>query len=311
MAMLPLHFPSLCGIVIFTDYHTGDYAMDGIRKPEWLRKRTDPVAEAQMEALLRSLNLHTVCEGANCPNRGECFKSRTATFMILGDVCTRGCRFCAVTKGKPVPVDPDEPEHVAQAAEKLGLKHIVVTSVTRDDLPDGGAAHFAATVAALKSRLPQSSVEVLIPDFQGSESALNTVIASRPDIINHNIETVPSLYPTVRPQAVYARSLELLQRVHQAGLVSKTGFMVGLGETVAEVHALMDDLVASGCDMLTIGQYLQPSKQHLPVAEYVTPQRFEEYKAAALGKGFKFVASGPFVRSSYHAAEGMAEVGKR
>ena len=281
-----------------------------MRKPEWLKKRIDPVAEAQMEAFLRSLSLHTVCEGANCPNRSECFKSKTATFMILGDVCTRGCRFCAVAKGAPQCVDPEEPEHVALAAEKLGLKHVVVTSVTRDDLPDGGAAYFARTVEALKARLPECTVEVLIPDFQGSESALNTVIAAQPDIINHNIETVPSLYRTVRPQAVYERSLELLRRVKQAGGCSKTGLMVGLGETKAEVLSLFDDLVGMGCDMLTIGQYLQPSKQHLPVLEYVTPQQFDEYKAIALEKGFKYVASGPFVRSSYHAAEGMAEMEK-
>lgn len=280
------------------------------RKPEWLKKRIDPVAEAQMEALLRSLSLYTVCEGANCPNRSECFKSKTATFMILGDVCTRGCRYCAVSKGAPQPVDPQEPERVALAAEQLGLKHIVVTSVTRDDLPDGGGAHFARTTEALKARLPHCTVEVLIPDFQGSESALQTVIASRPDIINHNIETVPSLYRTARPQAVYERSLELLRRVKRAGLCSKTGLMVGLGETKEEVLALMDDLVTAGCDMLTIGQYLQPSKQHLPVAEFITPQQFDEYKAIAIAKGFKYVASGPFVRSSYHAAEGMKEMDK-
>lgn len=280
------------------------------RKPEWLKKRIDPVAEAQMEALLRSLSLHTICEDANCPNRSECFKSKTATFMILGDVCTRGCRFCAVTKGAPQTVDPEEPERVALAAEQLGLKHIVVTSVTRDDLPDGGGAHFARTTEALKARLPHCTVEVLIPDFQGSESALQTVIASRPDIINHNIETVPSLYRTVRPQAVYERSLELLRRVKRAGLCSKTGLMVGLGETKEEVLALMDNLVAAGCDMLTIGQYLQPSKQHLPIAEFITPQQFDEYKAIALVKGFKYVASGPFVRSSYQASEGMKEMKK-
>ena len=280
------------------------------RKPEWLKKRIDPAAEAQMKALLRSLSLHTVCEGANCPNRSECFKSKTATFMILGDVCTRGCRFCAAAKGAPQTVDPEEPERVALAAEQLGLKHIVVTSVTRDDLPDGGGAHFARTTEALKARLPYCTVEVLIPDFQGSESALQTVIAAHPDIINHNIETVPSLYPTVRPQAVYERSLELLRRVKRAGLCSKTGFMVGLGEKKEEVLALMDDLVAASCGMLTIGQYLQPSKQHLPVAEFITPQQFDEYKTIALAKGFKYVASGPFVRSSYHASEGMEEMEK-
>ncbi len=282
--------------------------MSVARKPEWLRRKIDPVAEAQMGALLRSLSLHTVCEGANCPNRGECFRSKTATFMILGDVCTRGCRYCAVEKGAPTPLDPEEPQRLARAAETLGLRHVVVTSVTRDDLSDGGAAHFARTVEALRGRLPAATIEVLIPDFQGSENALQTVIDARPDIVNHNVETVPSLYRTVRPQADYARSLELLRRVKRAGLVSKTGLMVGLGETKTEVLALMDDLVSVGCDMLTIGQYLQPGKLYLPVAEFVAPAQFEEYKTAALQKGIRFVASGPLVRSSYHAADGVAQM---
>lgn len=282
--------------------------MSVIRKPQWLKKQFDPVAEAQMTALLRSLSLHTVCEDANCPNRSECFKSKTATFLILGDVCTRGCRYCAVAKGAPQPLDPDEPQRAAEAAETLGLAHIVVTSVTRDDLPDGGADHFAQTIRALRDRLPQSTIEVLIPDFQGSEQALQCVIEAKPDIINHNIETVPSLYPVVRPQANYLRSLELLQRVKQAGIYSKTGFMVGLGESRQDVLSLMDDLVATGCDMLTIGQYLQPSKNHLPVAEFITPEQFDEYKEIALAKGIRYVATGPFVRSSYHAAEAMAHM---
>ena len=278
------------------------------RKPEWLKKQFDPIAESRMTALLRSLSLHTVCEDANCPNRSECFKSRTATFLILGDVCTRGCRYCAVAKGAPSMLDLEEPQHVAEAAEKLELRHVVVTSVTRDDLPDGGADHFAQTILALRKRLPMSTIEVLIPDFQGSEASLNLVIDAKPDIINHNVETVPSLYPVVRPQADYARSLELLRRVKQAGLYSKTGFMVGLGETRQDVLALMDDLVAAGCDMLTIGQYLQPSRNHLPVVEFITPAQFDEYKEIALEKGIRFVASGPFVRSSYHAAEAMASM---
>ncbi len=276
------------------------------RKPEWLKKQFDPVAEARMTALLRSLSLHTVCEDANCPNRSECFKSKTATFLILGDVCTRGCRYCAVAKGAPQPLDADEPQRVAEASEQLGLRHIVVTSVTRDDLPDGGADHFARTITALKERLPHSTIEVLIPDFQGSAEALQRVMDAKPDIINHNVETVSSLYPIVRPQADYARSLELLRRVKQAGFYSKTGFMVGLGETQQDVLALLDDLVAAGCDMLTIGQYLQPSKNHLPVVEFITPAQFDEYKEIAMQKGIRFVASGPFVRSSYHAAEAMA-----
>ena len=278
------------------------------RKPEWLKKQFDPIAEARMTALLRSLSLHTVCEDANCPNRSECFKSKTATFLILGDVCTRGCRYCAVAKGAPQPLDPDEPQRVAEASEQLGLRHIVVTSVTRDDLPDGGADHFARTIKALKERLPQSTIEVLIPDFQGSAEALRRVMDAKPDIINHNVETVASLYPVVRPQADYGRSLELLRRVKQAGLYSKTGFMVGLGETRQDVLALLNDLVAAGCDMLTIGQYLQPSKNHLPVVEFITPAQFDEYKEIAMQKGIRFVASGPFVRSSYHAAEAMASM---
>ena len=282
--------------------------MTTMRKPEWLKRKIDPVAEAQMTALLRSLSLHTVCEDANCPNRSECFKSKTATFMILGDVCTRGCRYCAVTKGAPLPLDTDEPQRIAAAAETLGLRHVVITSVTRDDLPDGGAAHFASTIEAIRSRLPQSTIEVLIPDFRGSESALQAVIDARPDILNHNVETVPALYPTVRPQASFARSLELLRRVKQAGLHSKTGFMVGLGETRDEVLSLMDALIGVGCDMLTIGQYLQPSREHLPVSAFITPAQFEEYRQIALEKGFRFVASGPLVRSSYHAAEGMAQM---
>jgi lipoic acid synthetase len=278
------------------------------RKPQWLKKQFDPIAEAQMSALLRSLSLHTVCEDANCPNMSECFRSKTATFLILGDVCTRGCRYCAVAKGAPQPLDLDEPQRVAKAAETLGLRHVVVTSVTRDDLPDGGAAQFARTILALRERLPQSTIEVLIPDFQGSEAALNLVIDARADIINHNIETVLPLYPLVRPQADYARSLTLLAHVKAAGLYSKTGFMVGLGETKQDVITLLDDLAAVNCDMLTIGQYLQPSKTHLPVVAYITPEQFDEYKQIALEKGIRFVASGPFVRSSYHAAEAMASM---
>lgn len=284
--------------------------MEQQRKPEWLKKKIDLKSLTEMQALMRSLSLHTVCEGADCPNRGECFKSGTATFMILGDTCTRNCRFCAVGKGRPLPPDPKEPEHVAEAAEKLGLKHVVVTSVTRDDLPDGGASHFAATVRALKSRLPKSTAEVLIPDFKGSEQALNTVIEAGPDIINHNLETVPSLYSIVRPQAVYERSLELLRRVKASGLLSKTGIMVGVGETKEQVISLIEDIAAIGVDMLTIGQYLQPSKEHLPIAEYIHPEQFEEYKRIALDKGIRYVASAPLVRSSYNAAEGMEAVRK-
>ncbi len=283
------------------------------KKPEWLKKRVNAEAVMEMEGMLRSLNLHTVCEGANCPNRGECFKNKTATFMVLGDVCTRNCRFCAVCKGCPTPVDPQEPENVATAAAQLGLAHTVVTSVTRDDLPDGGAGHFAQCILALKRHMPQSSVEVLIPDFRGSLDALQTVIAARPDIINHNIETVPRLYPAVRPMAIYERSLELLARVRQlgGGIHSKTGIMVGLGETRDEVLAVMDDLIAIGCELLTIGQYLQPTREHIEIAEFIHPDQFEEYRRIGLEKGFKYVASGPLVRSSYNAIEGMRELEKQ
>lgn len=280
------------------------------RKPEWLKSRISSAQSVQIGNMLRSLGLNSVCEGANCPNMGECFKNKTVTFMILGNVCTRNCAFCAVPKGNPQPVDANEPENVAAAAKKLGLLHTVVTSVTRDDLADGGAEQFAATVRALKGALPNSTIEVLIPDFKGDLNSLKTVIEARPDIINHNIETVPSLYQTVRPMAVYERSLELLQKVkaNSTGIYSKTGIMVGLGETKEEVLGVMDDLLAAGCDMLTIGQYLQPSKTHLPIYEYITPAQFDEYREAGMRKGFKFIASGPLVRSSYHAAEGMEKM---
>lgn len=284
--------------------------MSYTRKPDWLKSRVSVAEAVQMKNMLRAFSLHTVCEGAQCPNMGECFRKRTVTFMILGDVCTRHCRFCAVGTGTPCAPDPEEPAHVAAAAKKLGLLHTVVTSVTRDDLPDGGAAQFAATVRALKIALPESTVEVLVPDFLGSEGSLHTVLAAKPDIVNHNIETVPALYDRVRPDADYGRSLQLLERVKktQNAPFSKTGLMVGLGETPEQVLAVMDDLVLVGCDMLTIGQYLQPSKTHLPVAEYIHPERFEDYRRAALDKGIRFVASGPLVRSSYNAAEAMREM---
>lgn len=282
------------------------------RKPEWLKSKVSAAEAVQMKNMLRALNLHTVCEDANCPNRGECFRNKTVTFMILGDVCTRNCIFCAVKKGAPVLIDPDEPKNVAAAAKKLGLLHTVITSVTRDDLSDGGAQHFAATISALKNILPESTVEVLIPDFMGNIDSLKNVIEAKPEIINHNIETVPSFYSTVRPMAIYERSLELLERIklYGEGIFSKTGIMVGFGETKEEVYGVMDDLIKVGCDMLTIGQYLQPSKEHLAVAEFVTPEQFETYKQIGMEKGFKFIASGPLVRSSYNAIEGIKEMGK-
>uniref|UniRef100_A0A7V3YK68 Lipoyl synthase n=1 Tax=Candidatus Caldatribacterium californiense TaxID=1454726 RepID=A0A7V3YK68_9BACT len=274
--------------------------------PPWIRRRFPPQEEwERVEKLLRSLSLHTVCESARCPNLGECFRRGTATFLILGDTCTRSCRFCAVKKGIPLPPDPEEPQRVAEAARTLNLYHVVVTSVTRDDLPDGGAEHFAKTIRAIRECLPQATVEVLVPDFQGSVEALEVVLAARPDVLNHNVETVPRLYPLVRPQADYARSLELLRRTkaHYPGILVKSGLMVGLGETQKEVEAVLWDLKEAGCDVVTIGQYLRPTAWHLPVAAYVPPEVFEHYREYALRLGFRGVASGPFVRSSYRAEE--------
>jgi len=283
------------------------------RKPDWLKKKVDFVGQRDTEEILKALSLNTVCSSAGCPNRGECYKNRTATFMILGENCTRNCRFCKVTKGTPQELDRNEPENVARAAKKLGLKHVVVTSVTRDDLPDNGAGHFAETIRKIREYLPESTVEVLIPDFQGDYDSLMTVIKEKPDIINHNVETVKSLYSKVRPMAQYERSLELLRRVKEADpdIHTKSGVMVGLGETREEMLKLMDDLIEVECGILTIGQYLQPSKSHIEVSEYVHPDVFEYYRKTGLEKGFKYVASGPFVRSSYNASEGMNAVAKK
>jgi lipoyl synthase len=278
-----------------------------MKKPDWLKVKLHPTAQDEMQSLLRSLSLNTVCEGAACPNLGECFKNKTATFMILGSNCTRNCTFCTVDKKQTTPVDDNEPENVAIAAKKLGLKHTVVTSVTRDDLQDGGAAHFAKTIIALKKHMPNSTVEVLIPDFKGDIDALKIVLDAKPDILNHNIETVPSLYDKVRPMAIYTRSIQLIENVKKIddSIYTKSGIMVGFGETKSQVLDVMDDLLSVKCDILTIGQYLRPSKQHIEVFEYVTPEMFEKYKCIGLEKGFKYVASGPFVRSSYNAIEGM------
>ncbi|MGQ9622472.1 MAG: lipoyl synthase [Candidatus Caldatribacteriaceae bacterium] len=272
--------------------------------PSWIRRRFPPQEEwEEVQRLLQKLSLHTVCESARCPNIGECFSRGTATFLILGDICTRSCRFCAVQKGRPLPPDPEEPKRVAEAAKQLNLKHVVVTSVTRDDLPDGGAEHFARTVKALREFLPEATVELLVPDFLGDRKALEVVLSARPDVLNHNVETVPRLYPLVRPQADYFRSLELLRKAKERfpSLLTKSGFMVGLGETREEVEEVLGDIKNSGCDIVTIGQYLRPSMRHLPVSEYVLPEVFEHYRRYALRLGFLGVASDPFVRSSYHA----------
>jgi len=272
----------------------------------WLRRTLpDQRVLDRMDALLEGLNLHTVCDSALCPNRGECFKKGTATFIILGNVCTRNCGFCAVKKGKPLPLDPEEPYHIAQAAKHLQLKHIVVTSVTRDDLPDGGAEHFAETIIEIKKQLPKSTVEVLVPDFKGSWEALQRVIEAQPEVINHNIETVNRLYRLVRPKAVYKRSLELLRQVkiRDKNIISKSGIMVGLGEEEEEIIQAMKDLREVDGDILTIGQYLRPSPLHLRVQNYIHPDKFEEYQKTGMSLGFKYVASAPLVRSSYHAGE--------
>lgn len=255
--------------------------------------------------MLDELRLNTVCRSAKCPNRGECYSSGTATFMVLGTECTRNCRFCAVEPARPLAPDADEPARVAEAAARMGLRHIVVTMVTRDDLPDGGSAHVVATIEALRERVPDAAVEVLVSDFSGDETAIDRVALAAPDVFNHNVETVPRLYRTVRPQADYRRSLRVLERVRETapGVPTKSGLMVGLGETPDEVEEVMSDLRAVGVDIVTIGQYLRPSKDHLEVTEFVTPEQFASYARAAKRLGFTGVASAPFVRSSYHAAD--------
>ena len=277
-----------------------------VRKPAWLRRGPpgDP-GHGRLKSFLDAGGLHTVCGEARCPNREECFARGTATFLILGDTCTRRCRFCAVNQGVPLPPDPDEPRRRAEAAARMSLDHVVVTSVTRDDLADGGAGLFAETIRALRIGVPGVRVEVLIPDFRGDEAALKTVLEARPDVLNHNLETVPRLYPEVRPQAVYGRSLALLGRVRRSApeIAVKSGLMLGLGERPEEVRSALQDLLAAGCSLLTLGQYLQPRKDCLPVDRFVPPGEFEAWRGASLAMGFSRVAAGPLVRSSYHAEE--------
>ena len=273
-------------------------------KPEWLRAKA-PVGDNfhNLKRLARGLGLHTVCESAQCPNIGECWNHKTATFMLLGDICTRRCGFCAVPKGRPGPIDWQEPQRVAQAVATLGLKHAVVTSVNRDDDNVGGAKIFAETIRQIRESTPECRVEVLIPDFQGVEEALRIVLEAEPDVLNHNTETVPRLYRVVRSGARYERTLKLLADAKQIspGMVTKSGVMVGLGETVDELTDVFRDLGARGVDILTVGQYLRPSRDHLPIARFYTPQEFEYLKLQALACGFRHVESGPLVRSSYHA----------
>ncbi len=274
------------------------------RKPEWLKARV-PGGEnySRLKNLIDHRKLHTVCEEARCPNMGECWNSGTATFMILGDTCTRSCGFCAVKTGRPEFLDKDEPRRVGEAVALMKLRHAVITSVNRDELFDGGAQIFAETIHAIRGRVPECRIEVLIPDFQGSEAALDIVLNAQPDILNHNTETVPRLYKTVRPQAQYNRSLELLFRAREKGFQTKSGLMLGLGETMDEVIDTMSDLREVNCGVLTLGQYLQPTKSHLRVERYVHPDEFAALKRKGLEMGFQYIESGPLVRSSYHAAD--------
>lgn len=276
------------------------------KKPDWLRVKVNQGSNINfVEGLLKRRSLYTVCNEAMCPNRGECYSKRTATFIVLGKVCTRSCTFCTVTKGKTEEPDPNEPLNIALAVKELGLRHVVITSVTRDDLPDGGSNHFAEIITKIKKSSPSVIIEVLIPDFRGSESALRNVINASPDIINHNMETVKSLYDGVRPQADYNGSLELLRRVKEIepSIVTKSGIMLGLGETADETFHLLKDLKDVDCQILTIGQYLAPSIDHHEVVEYIRPEVFDEYKRLGEKLGFLSVASAPLVRSSYNAEE--------
>jgi len=275
------------------------------RYPPWLKKRLCVGgAGERVRGVLEKLSLNTVCRSALCPNTAECFGKGTATFLIMGPYCTRGCRFCAVESGAPASLEADEPERVARAAAELGLRHVVVTSVTRDDLDDGGAAHFARVIEAIR-RVSEATVEVLVPDFAGSERAVRTVVEAGPDVFNHNVETVPRLYPSVRPEADYARSLEVLRLAREidSSLVTKSGLMVGVGETIGEAEEVFADLLAQGCRVVTVGQYLAPSGRHLPVARFVEPAEFAALEKRALEMGFRAARCGPFVRSSYCAGE--------
>ncbi|MGC8972383.1 MAG: lipoyl synthase [bacterium] len=287
----------------------------GTAKPTWLRKRIglDTIDAIKVKHILKEGSLHTVCESALCPNISECFNQGIATFLILGDVCTRNCRFCGIKKGKPNPVDPEEPKKVAKAVELLNLKYVVITSVTRDDLPKGGAEEFKEVILEIRKTNKEIKVEVLIPDFKGNKEALFEVLSASPDVLNHNIETVPSLYPTVRPMADFKRSLDILYwtKGYNPSIITKSGIMVGLGETVEELSEAFKMLTDVGCDILTIGQYLQPTKEHLPVKEYVTPEKFKEIEALAYKAGLKYVVAGPFVRSSYFAHKGYKRVVSR
>lgn len=280
--------------------------MERVRKPEWLKISIGANERyTETKRIVESHCLHTICSSGRCPNMGECWGRGTATFMIGGNICTRSCKFCNTQTGRPLPLDPQEPAHVAESVRLMKLSHAVVTSVDRDDLPDLGAAHWAQTIGEIRRLNPETTIEVLIPDFQGRRELVEQVIEARPDIISHNMETVRRISPLVRSAARYDTSLEVIRQIAASGITAKSGIMVGLGETPAEVEELMDNLCAAGCQIMTIGQYLQPSHRHYPVAEYVTPEQFKRYEETGLAKGFTQVESGPLVRSSYHAEKSL------
>ncbi len=306
----PAH--SLSGMILNNDGPGAQQLALG-RKPDWIRARA-PGGDGyvRLRDIMAKHKLHTVCQEATCPNIGECWSRGTATIMILGDTCTRSCGFCNVKTGRPEPPDPDEPANVAQSLRLMGLTHVVITCVDRDDLPDGGAVHWAETIRRTHDACPDLSVEVLVGDFKGDPDALQVVIDARPEILSHNMETVKRMHPTVRPQAQYERSLAVLKQIKDAGLVTKTGIMVGIGERDDEVMDVLRDVRdASACDIMTIGQYLQPTRNHLPIDRWVTPQQFDDYKQAGLAMGYEVVESGPLVRSSYHAEEQARRLSKK
>jgi lipoyl synthase len=290
--------------VSIEDLRTGGGSPSRRRLPPWFKVRLQQGPDYRdIRQVVDRLGLHTICEEARCPNIWECWNNRTATFLILGDICTRRCHYCSVTTGKPLPVDHEEPFRVAQAVQAMRLKHAVITSVNRDELNDGGATVFAETIRQVRQLNPTCTVEVLIPDFEGNETALQTVVAERPEILNHNIETVERLFPDIRPQGKYRRSIELLGRAKQMGMTTKSGLIIGMGETEDEIRQVMRDLRSVDCDILTIGQYLQPTREHLPVSRFYHPDEFAAFKTEALALGFSHVESSPLARSSYHAEQ--------
>lgn len=285
--------------------------MEHVKKPEWLKISIGTNERyTETKKVVDTHKLHTICSSGRCPNLGECWGKGTATFMIGGEICTRSCKFCNTRTGKPLPLDPQEPERVADSIRLMKLNHAVVTSVDRDDLEDLGVSHWARTIAAIKQTNPDTTLEALIPDFQGRAELIRLVTDARPNILSHNMETVRRISPLVRSAARYDTSLEVIRQIAESGITAKSGIMVGLGETVEEVEETMDDLLANGCKILTIGQYLQPSRNHYPVAEYVTPEQFQAYKETGLSKGFEVVESGPLVRSSYHAEKHFLKINK-